>query len=249
MQVRQAIVSTPNSRALKHNELVSISDDISDELAERLCRWSPERNEIAYGETQSINFFQPVRDVFAVSRSVFGELESNLDVGRRINTHILLFDREQLAGYENNIALLVHVLRSHGALLLQTSPSEWIPKIEVPSRAHIELIKNPQAEYLNQTEKIVHAIDIHGEVVLLGLPDPLEFLGSFLTEIPIEDRLDISFSTGLRVSESRRFTFQFFRDEDPDLLHDLANRQLRTISFKSKSWSPQSRVTGSLNDC
>jgi len=249
MLVRQAIVSTPNSRALKQNELVSCTENIDEELAQSLCQWSPQRNQLAYGQSQSINFYQPRRDTFAISRSVFGELDSNLDGGRRIITHFVLFDRDQLSGYHNNIALVVHVLRSHGLMLFQPNSPVQLPMLEIPERALVEMAEFSRSDFSRATDKIVHAIEIHDEVVILGLKEPLAFLCSFLADLPISNRLDFSFATGLKVTDERRYSFQFFPDEEPELLHDLANRQLRTISLGSNPRSGRSLVTGSLNDC
>jgi hypothetical protein len=249
MLVSQAIVSTPSSRALKQNELVSSTDSIDDELAQLLCHWSPQRNDMAYGQSQSINFFQPASDTFAISRSFFGELDSNLDGGRRIVSHFVLFDREQLSGYHNNIALVVHVLRSHGSMLFQTNVPERLPMLEVPELAFVEMGEFSRSDCSAETERIAHAIDIHGEVVILGLKNPIAFLCSFLADFPRSQRLDFSFSTGLKVSNERRYTIQFFPVEEPGLLQDLANRQLRTISLDCKQGTAQARVTGSLNDC
>lgn len=249
MQVRQAIVSTPTSRALKQNELVSCSEQISDELARSLCHWSPHRNELAFGQIQSINFFEPVRGTFAISRSVYGDLESTVDGGRRITSHIVLFDRDQLSGYQNDIASVVHVLRSNGSLVLRPNPPRRIPMLDVPEHAFVEMGELARSDFSAETERVLHAIDIHSEVVLLGLKQPLKFLRSFFADIPRSRRLEFSFATGLKVSDDRNYRLQFFLDEDRELIQELANRQLRTISLGPKSWSPQSRVTGSLNDC
>ncbi len=247
--VRQAIVSTPDSRALKQNELIAISDSIDGELEELLCQWSPQRNDLASGSFQSINFFQPRADTFVLSRSAYRQPDSNLDRTRQIMTHAIVFDRDQLSGYRNNIALVAHVLRSQGLMSFQMNPSERLPLLEVPERAFEELGELARAEYSGETEKITHAIEIHQNVVVLGLDSPLRFLCSFLAEQPTSKRLDYSFATGLKVSDERRFTFQFFPEANHDLLQELARQQLRTISLGSKSPAGLSRVTGSFNDC
>jgi hypothetical protein len=246
MRVRQAIVSTPDSRALKQNKLVAKSDSIDSELEELLCCWSPQRNDLALGTSQSISFFQPRTGTFVLSRSVLG---SNFAGAHQVMTHAILFDLDQLRSYRNNIALVFHVLRSQGLMSFQASPSERLPMLKVPEQAFEELGELTRAEYSVETEKISHAIEIHKNIVVLGLDSPLRFLCSFLAELPVAERLDYSFATGLKVSDERRFTFQFFPHEKPDLLQELARQQMRTISLGSKSPSGLSRVTGSFNDC
>ena len=233
MLVRQAIVSSRDPKLLQENELISRSVNIDDELGEALCRWSPSRNELAYGIRQSINFFQPDADTFALSRSVIGGIEDNRDGDREIVSRIILFDREQLSGYHNNIGLVAHVLGTNGRMILPTSVSNELPMLEIPASAFLEKAEFSRPGFDCETERIVHALDIHRRVVIVGLNNPLPFICSFLADIPTSTRLDFGFATGLKIKDDRPFPIQFFPESDPALMQDLASRQVRTISLES----------------
>lgn len=232
MLVRQALVASPGSRILKRNEVISRSENIDDELALALCQSSPGRNELGLGMQQSTNFFQPAPDTFALSRSV-GGLERDRDGGRRIVSQIVLFDRDQLDGYNNNIALVAHVLQTSGLMILEDSRAETLPLLEVPEQAFGTLGEFSRAGYSAETERIAEAVDLHSRVVILGLQNPMSFLCSFLADLPPSGRLNSSFATGLKVLDRRPFSLQFIPDVELDVLDELANRQIRTISLES----------------
>lgn len=233
MLVRQAIVASPRSRALKDNELISRSDGIGDELEQTLCLWSPGRTGFGFGQKQSTNFFQLDADTFALSRSIVG-LDNDRDEGRRVVSKVVLLNRDQLSGFRNNTALLFHLICSAGLMTFETSPAEKLPLLEVPDRAFAELGEFARSEYAVEIERIVHAVNLHHRVVILGLKNPLSFMCSFLSGVTESERLDFSFATGLKVDDAQRFVLQFFSESQPDLLKELAGRQIRTISLDSK---------------
>ena len=121
--------------------------------------------------------------------------------------------------------------------------------LDVPENPLVQMGEIPHSDFSGQTEKVVHAIEIHEKVMILGLNNPLAFLCSFLADLPISNRLRFSFATGLEVKNERRFSMQFFPNEDPGLLQELASRQLRTISLSSPPTSTRTTLTGSLNGC
>ena len=232
MLVRQALVASPGSRVLKQNELISRSENINDDLAQALCEWSPGRNELEFGMQQSVNFFQPVENVFALSRSV-GGIECNRDGGRRIVSKIILFDRVQLIGYHDNIALVAHVLQTSGLMILENSPSDMLPLLDIPERAFGTLGEYSRPAYSVETQRIADAINLHDRAVILGLQNPLSFLCSFLADIPQSCRLEFSFATGLKILDQRPFSLQFIPEVEPGFLNELSSRQIRTISLES----------------
>lgn len=232
MLVRQARVASPSSRILKRNEVISRSENIDDELALALCKMSPGRNELGFGIQQSINFFQPAPDTFALSRSV-GGLECDRRGGRRIVSQVILFDRDQLDGYNNNIALVAHVLQTSGLMFLEESSPDTLPLLEVPDQAFGTLSDFSRDEFSAETERIAEAVDIHDRVVILGLQNPISFLCSFLADLPQSGRLGISFATGLKILDQRPFSLQFIPAVESDVLDELTRRQIRTISLES----------------
>ena len=232
MLMRQAIVCSPGSRALKDNELISSSDGVDDGLARALCQWSPGRSGFALGQKQSLNFFQPDENTYAISRSA-GGLGNDQVEGRRVISKIVLFSADQLNGYGNNVAILFHVLHSAGLMMLSTSSPSKLPMLEIPDRGFEALAEFSRSEFSGETERLVHAVAMHRRVVVLGLKNPLSFMCGFLSRVPEPAKLEFSFATGLKVDDDRQFTLQFFPESEPDLIKELAARQIRTISLDS----------------
>lgn len=234
MEFGQVIVSSGGAESNYENKLLGFSRELDDKHIESVCLWSPDRNGLAFGISGSINFFPIDKETFGLSRSVIGGLECRRNRGRRVVTHTVVVRREQMDGYHNDPAFLARVLLSMGALLLQTETSSELPMLEVP-----ECSFSQPGIYRDSTEsadhdRISHAIEIHGKVVILGVSEPLEFISGLLMATESSKRLDVSFATGLRVAENRAFTLQFFKDPDPVLTEELAKQQHRTISLNSE---------------
>ena len=234
MKVGQAIVSSISSKSRLQNEIVRRSSDIDDRLAQALCDWSPCRCQLSFGEKESYNFFQPDDNKLAIARSVGGQLEHSRYGSRHIVSQIVVLDREQLSGYRDNIVLVARVLNSMGLLTMRLRFPEELPPLELPDYSLLAPDEFKRPELANETQKILRAIDIHHQVVILGLDDPLAFLCAFLANVPAPQRSQISFATGLKLVEGRPFNLQFFSEADIALEKILASRQLRTISLGPK---------------
>lgn len=232
MQVGQAIVSSIASKSRYQNEIVSRSNEIDDRLAKALCNWSPCRCQLAFGQSESYNYFHPDENTLAIARSTGGELENKRYGGRFVVSHVVVVDREQLKGYHDNIVLLARMLNSMGSLSLRLRIPNQLPSLELPDYSLPDPDDFERPELAAETQKILRAIDIHKQVVLLGLENPMPFLCSFLANVPTEQRLHISFATGLKLADERPFNLQFFYEADCALARELASRQLRTISLR-----------------
>jgi hypothetical protein len=233
MQLEQVVVSSAYSRTNQQNRIISRSAGIDEQLAESILHWSPCGNDLAFGKPESINFFHPDGKTLALSRSVIGERQKSRDGGRHIVSHVVVCKRDQLEGYHNNVVLLTRMLRSMGGLILKTELPDEIPVLEIPDSTFFDPPRFVREEYSQATEKILHAIDIHHQVVIVGLKDPLEFLGCFFSDVSPAKRLQLSFATDLNTNAERPFALQFFAESDDLLEKELASRQLRTISLRS----------------
>lgn len=231
MQLGQVIIASVDSKTEQKNEWVSRSANIDDQLTETLCRWSPGQQELASGQTESINFFPTKCGKLALSRSVVGGLESGRGGGRRTISYIAVIEPNQLNGYHNNAVLLTRVLQSMGMLFLQTGATATLPELQLPDCSYVKSENHFHSGSSGDFEKVVRAIEIHHQVVIIGQPNPLAFLGEFLGTVPLANRHRISFATGMNLSEERPFILQFFRELNPSLEKQLASRQLRVISL------------------
>lgn len=234
MELEQVIVCSGGAESNHQIKLLAFSQSVDDHVIEAIANMSPDRNGLAYGQSESINFFQFDKETFGLSRSVIAGLECRRNRGRRVASHTVVIRREQFEGYDNNAVQLARVLLTMGSLIMRTEVASELPLLEVPERSFCPPESPSLSDSSANHDRIAHAIDIHGKVVILGLNDPLEFLSGLLAATESSKRLEISFATGLQVVENRDFTLQFFEDPDPVLAQDLAKRQHRTISLKSE---------------
>ncbi len=169
-------MSSIASKSRVQNEIVSRSSEIDDRLARALCTWSPCRGQLAFGRTESYNFFRPDDKTLAIARSMRGELEHSRYGGRHIVSQVVVLDREQLSGYHDNIVLLVRMLNSMGLLSLRLRIPDQLPSLELPDYSLPAPDQFERADLAAETQKILRAINIHQHVVILGLENPMAFL-------------------------------------------------------------------------
>jgi hypothetical protein len=121
-----------------------------------------------------------------------------------------------------------------GNLVLQTRGNPGLPMLEIPDRYLLGTSERSCPQWLGEFEKIVRAVQIHRQVMLIGKPDPFEFLGSYLAALPSEQRMQYSFASGLSIQEDRPFNLQFFTESTPMLERQFASLQLRTINLNQE---------------
>ena len=233
MKIQQAIISSPKSQVIRHNELIARTGGINDDVAQFLCDFSPQPDELAWGQPDSINFVAVNDETFSLSRSYIGRLDNHFNGSRQLITHHLVVERSQMAAFENNPALLAHVVRTAGGLTLDLESDGELNLLILENRPFTEIARTCKLDTANETERIAHALKIHEQVVFLGVERPLAFLCGLLANFATTDRLNLSFSTGLKVCDHRPLRLQFFLEKEKTLMNELASRQIRTISRES----------------
>lgn len=226
MQVKQAIVTSADDEDVMSTSLMARSLNINNELAETLCRWCPSRNDLEYGKHQALSFFIPEKGTLALARTT----ATNLGEKTQLSTQIVLLDSEQLAKFDHNAILLAHYLRSAGIWMYPIDSKKGLPMLEIPERANINVFGSFIDEELTPIHK---ALDVHGKVALLGVINPNDLVGRFLQSTPAKVRNQVSFSIGLRSSESRPYKVQVFENKDVKLSKEIASLGIRTISLET----------------
>lgn len=234
MKVCQAVFVSDSTKRDGSQYLLSRSRGIDGRLVEQLIPWIPACNEMVDDQSESINFFRPAMNKLALSRSVNARPASRQIEGSRLVTTTIVLELNQLSGFENNAALFANVVRSMGHLYLQPCVGPELPALDVPDHSIRKAADCLGNNNPSQAESISRAVNIHKQVAIFGQIDPIAWLCSFLSFLPIEQRWQTSFSTGLKVDNQRPFHLHFFRDESPWLLKELVQAQIRTISLESK---------------
>lgn len=226
MELRQVLISTHGTTPETPNLLVARSEGVSDTLCEQLLQWSPRRNGLEYGQRQAIGFFALDSNHFAIMRSVVGPMDSQMQ--RQVVSSVVLINPSDLARFYNNGGLLLHYLRSAGHLILPHDPPPLLPEIKLGNRSLPALMQFNSLDL--ELEQAAKATRLHRSVALLGMPKPAHFAGALIQRFPIADRAEMSFSIGMRASDSRPYRVYLFHDHDPEHARELASRQIRPLA-------------------
>ena len=230
MNISQAIViSTGQPTATR---VIACSHQIDSKMATEICRWCPGRSDLGFDAAQAISYFQLCENKLAFTRSIVGNGLHGAERERQVLTKVVVVESGQLKGYSDNIALLGHVLCSQGSMAFQSlEPNNEIDELVIPDSA-----MNLSRPLPNgcKSKKITQAIEIHHQVALLGVGNPLRFMIDFLDTIPKTERSKMSFGWGLKISKNRPFAIHLYREMNTNVA-ELNSQQIRTITVSSES--------------
>ena len=225
MLVEQAIFTSLRSRRSQGYHLVASSPGLDPQLARQLCTWGPSHASLLDDrpKAESLNFHPLSDDWYALSRTVYGGPEYSGRGGLQVFTHFLLLRSEQLSGYDNNPLVFARTARLLGNLRLLANIPAHLPPVELPTR--------PLKGCGSQLDRRVHLRDdvfrnltLQHRIAVLGLPDPLPALAQILRDLSGEDRLNLSFTTGLKPSVHRSFRLHFVDSVDAQLHAQLSQQ-------------------------
>ncbi|MFV1965791.1 MAG: hypothetical protein ACC628_10240 [Pirellulaceae bacterium] len=227
MRVEQALFTSACTSRMLGYHLVARSDGIRDNLARKLSPWCPTHASLLEDDlgASSLSFFAIGEEWLALARSVYGGPEYSNRGGLQIVTQILVLRREQLAGYEYNPLALARTARALGYLRLTGSPPERLPTLDLPKRTLIGQHTPPpptrsEAEAMDQA---MRRFEQKRRVALVCLKNPLDTAEQCLCRSTSRQRLEVSFTTGLKPSAHRPFRLHTFATVDVATLRRLAS--------------------------
>ncbi len=231
MQVQQAIFTSLRSRKSQGYHLVAQSSGLEDQLARRLCTWGPSHASLLsdHPDAESLNFHPLTDDWFVVSRTVYGGPEYSGRGGLQVFTQFLLLKREQMALYENHPLLVVQTAQLLGNLRLVTHISHHLDPIELPERP-LKGCAAQSADRVFLREEVLRSLRYPNRVAVLGLTNPLPVLTQIVRDVPREQRLKLSFTTGLKPSIHRDFRLHFVKAVDAPLHAHFSQQGIETVT-------------------
>ena len=232
MKLEQAVFV---SATIGHEDKICLAGRTScvdDQLAKQVFRWVPERWELAQRHAEGIAFFRVNDNFFGVSRSVRGASDLRGRGEKQLVTSVLLIRREQMKAFSNNGAILAVVAQTHGGLLLPSRLGAELKPFDLPNETSLRPVVSEPEKRAKEVETITRAIEIHQQVAVVGLEDPLDYVAGYLSHLPTEKKLGTSWAVGLDVAKSRPFDLQFFWGFDSAVQKELAQLQVRTIALE-----------------
>ena len=116
-----------------------------------------------------------------------------------------------------------------GLLRLELSASEILEPVELPERA-LSLRTESAGNNSESMDEVMRVLQFQKRVAILGLDNPVPTLAKILRGTPREDRLKLSYSTGLKPSVHRDFRLHFMSIADANVQSQLASQGIDAVA-------------------
>lgn len=231
MQVEQAIFTSAQTSQARGYHLVARSSGIDDGLAQQLALWAPSESSLIDRDldSDSLNFFPVGEQWAAVSRTVYAGAEYS-DRGQfRMETNMIVVPQGDLSGYEYDPLAIARAAIASGYLRLRPRLTTALKPVPLPDSLG-KVPREPQE--LQQVPALIREIVnrfVGERLVVVGCQQPLALLQQVFHCLPREDRLALSFSTGLKPSTHRPFRVQFLPEVNAELARELESRGMTCL--------------------
>jgi len=235
MFAKQAIYTSARTGRIRGYQLVAQSPGIDAQQQRSLVRWCPSHGSLAseLPSAFSLNFHPVTPGWVALSRTAYGGPEYSGRGSLEIVTRILLLRCDELAGYEYDPATLAQVALALGLLRLESFTGDSLPDVELPDRP---LRAAPAHGSSNcPCPEITGRIEKGERIAVIGAAEPWQCLRQIFGCLPVRQRMEVSFTTGLKPSLHRRFHIHFLPSADLGLRQQLAGQRINPIQWQSVS--------------
>jgi hypothetical protein len=230
MRLEQAIFTSVRSERLDGYQLAARSGGVSDDLAKELTGWGPAHDSLwatDLGST-SVNFHGLTDGRYCVSQTTLSGAEYSGRGGGRVYTQMAIVPREGLDKFGGDPFLVLRALTASGRMIVYDNVPSELPSIPLIGRAAPEppawiaevVTKAGEETIAELTEAATHQGFV---TVITDLPVERLFQ-ALLHQLHLAERLDVSFTTGLKPSSRRPFKLSIVPD-DPALVRQSQRLQ------------------------
>src|SRR5262245_21309602 len=232
MRAEQAIYTSARTRKARGYHLVAKSPGIDEGQARSLIQWCPSHASLSLPDTEatSLNFHPVTNGWVTLSRTMYGGPEYSSRGGLQIVTRALLVHCDQLAGYESDPITLASVALALGYLRLEAGKSEQLPHIDLPdSPIRVEFPSGDGATN-RLADELTSQLVGDKRVAIVGAPTPLAVLAQLFARLQAWQRIELSFTTGLKPSLYRPFRLTFLPSSDLITHRQLASQGVTVLN-------------------
>ncbi len=212
MRIAHAIFTSLRGDKLDGYQLAAHSDGISDKVAQELSGWGPAHDSLLEQgpDAESINFHPLMdRDSFCLSRTTCSGAEYSGRTGGRIYTQMFLVSHAGLLQFGANPFFLLRAIAASGRLLVHDIVPKRLRSFPLAGAVGGDeqtVIESLTAEVGSEPlAELANALRAGGSVAVCGDIAPARLFQALFQSIPVDDRLGISFTTGLKTSIRRPF--------------------------------------------
>jgi len=230
MRLEQAIFTSVRSERLDGYQLAARSAGVSDDLAKELTAWGPAHDSLwlEHPGASSVNFHPLGNHSYCVSQTTLAGAEYSGRGGGRVYTQMIVVPREGMTKFANDPFLVLRALVASGRMIIYDDVPRELTTIPLVGRAADgppswmqEIVEKAGAEIMAELTEAVTA----AEPVTVNTDLPVDRLfQAILCQLAPSERLDVSFSTGLKPSSRRPFKLNV-APNDPSLIRQAQRTQ------------------------
>lgn len=253
MRLEQAIFTSVRSERLDGYQLAARSDGVSDDLAKELTGWGPAHDSLwaIHPGATSANFHGLADGRYCVSQTTLSGAEYSGRGGGRVYTQMVIVPREGLAKFGGDPFLVLRALTAAGRMIVYDNVPSELPSIPLIGRAAPEppgWIAEIVAKAGEETiAELTEAIARQGFVTVITDLAVERLFQALLNQLIPAERLDVSFTTGLKPSSRRPFKLSIVPD-DPALVRQSqrlqSGRVIEVLTCDPHSTSRQRTTAG-----
>ena len=230
MRLEQAIFTSVRSERLDGYQLAARSSGVSEDLAKELTGWGPAHDSMwaIHPGAASVNFHSLSDGRYCVSQTTLAGAEYSGRGGGRVYTQMVIVPREGLAKFGGDPFLVLRALTAAGRMIVYDDVPSELPSIPLIGRAAPEQpgwIAEIVAKAGEETiAELAEAITRQGFVTVITDLAVERLFQALLSQLIPAERLDVSFTTGLKPSSRRPFKLSIVPD-DPALVRQSQRLQ------------------------
>ena len=240
MRVEQALFTSVRGERLDGYQLAATSAGISADLARRITPWGPAHDSLldqADGAT-SINFHTLTDEWFALSKTIRQGEEYSGRGGGRIVTQFFLLDHDTLGRFANHPLAVLRALVAGGRTRVPDPIPARLPSFALVGRAVGWNSSSQPGDFDAQSLDMLAELVRHRSPAVVVCSEPADvWLKALYSRLDCQDRLLLSFTTGLRPTACRPFLVSAMPD-DPALVRQSQRMGGAVVHLSPLAFTP-----------
>jgi hypothetical protein len=211
MRLEQAIFTSVRGARLDGYQLAVASKGITNDVAKELNSWGPAHDSLWGVEpgARSINFHRLAGDLYCISQTCLAGAEYSGRGGGRVYTQMLVVPREALDRFAGDPFQILQAVAASGRMLVHEHVPNSLPTIPLIGRG-AELDKSAAAELIcaippETLAELTEVLTSNMSLTVISNLPVARLFQVLLQQLTPGERIDVSFSTGLRPSSRRPF--------------------------------------------
>ncbi len=222
MRLEQAVFTSIKGPRLDGYQLAGASSGSVGELAKELTVWGPAHDSLwdTRQDARSVNFHPLSTGDYCLSCTTLAGEEFSGRGGGRVYTQMFVVPRDLLPRFANDPFLVLRALAASGRLVVHENVPEKLPTVPLlgsakpPDESHLA---QPQEEVGAVFHEVLAALTASARVAVMTSGHVERLFQALLHALPENERLSLSFTTGLKDSPRRPFKL-FVLPNDPSLM-------------------------------